>query len=94
MFNKLTPFFMSQKCKFIARVSCFDTHGKLCYFSRQELPSRSVLHLFNLFENSIIPRVSLRLPSGNSVLHATLFLYDVENPTKDGSANYSFVINY
>ena len=85
---------MTDKVKFIVRVTCFDTNGKMCYFSKRTLCNRSVYDILDSFEFSIIPRVSRRLPEGSSVLHATLSLYDVDNPISDCSPNYSFVIHF
>ncbi len=84
---------MTDKVKFIARVSCYDSNGQLCYFSKRTLCNRSVSDIIDSFESCLIPRVSRRLPEGLSVLYSSLSLYDVDNRLND-DPNFQFVIHF
>ena len=85
---------MTDKVIFIAVVSCFDTFGKLCYYSKRTLCNRSVTQIFDSFETSIIPRVSSRLPIDSKLGFSKLTLFDVDSRLSSGSPNYEFLISY
>ena len=60
---------MTDKVKFIVRVTCFDTNGKMCYFSKRTLCNRSVYDILDSFEFSIIPPISDCSPNYSFVIH-------------------------